>query len=312
MSYEYSTGASGSIYIPVVSTRAAAKYDYKLGPKDRQISYMLKNHRKQIQIGGEACYILRRKESGSAVPAQTIPVFEEWEDQYDSTYYRSLIWDGQGLHPDFRTYTAVEESNTPFDLANSGSSMDRIVDYKDLKADTEFALYEDKSVLPHRWFVVFNGGFDPRNESLSYTYSTLSAGTDVTNIEPDEDSPEYFGSKFGWIQMTTPKTQLTTTANQFLIRLPMTLKDIRREQQGFVINFEPKAWMLGEPYVKDMDVIVRPAKLGIEEERYEVLNKEDSIVKSLSTPTVYYRSHQKFQLKLIDRGDSVYNIPIIS
>ncbi|GAG97796.1 unnamed protein product, partial [marine sediment metagenome] len=144
MSYNYAYGESGSIYIPVVSARAATQYDYKLGPSDQHITYMLTNHRKQIQFMGEPCYLLRRKESGSAVSDIMIPVYEQWEEN-DIWRYRGLIWDGQGLHPDFRTYVELGGDNTPFTMTSGSADFTRIEDHRDIIADDEYALYEDRS-----------------------------------------------------------------------------------------------------------------------------------------------------------------------
>jgi len=227
-------------------------------------------------------------------------------------YYRALVWDGQGMHPDFRPYIASEEDNVPFTVAFDGADATRVIDYLDLIANTEYALFEDKSTDPHRWFIVVNEGYDPRAVTVTYSYSVLAAGTDVTNLEPDRDDPIYFGSKYGWYQLTTPATDWTGP-NQFLIRFPFMIRDEKRTPTGRILLDERRCWTLGEPEVRDRDIIVRPAITGIrpEEERYEITSVGYSFVRSMSTST-YYRLSQQFQVRRLEKAEEFYNIPLIT
>lgn len=313
MSYEYSQGDSGSLRVNVVSARAAAHYDYNLGPNDQHIRYVLENHRKQLQIGGEPCYILRRRQSGSYVQDHEISIWELWEGEDGVERYRALVWDGLGMYPDFRSYTPDSEDNVPFSLTISGSILTRVDDYQDLIADDEFALYQDRSVDPNRWYVILNDGYDPTSYTSTYSYSTMAAGVDPTSITSDKEDPEYYGSKYGWFQLTSPATRFTSV-NQFLIRLPLTVIDKQPSTAGIVVIDERKAWMLGQPFIDDRDVIVRPAipDAGLSEQRYEVVNVSRSITKSMSNPRLFVQLHQKFDVKRLEEDDPIYDIPLIT
>jgi intein/homing endonuclease len=113
-----------------------------------------------------------------------------------------------------------------------------------------------------------------------------------------------FGTGFvqGYVQFFNPRR----SDRRILVRVDPATDDLSIiDRGGFEPVYEPDAWTLPFPQIKDRDVVVRFIEDTLEEWRYEVLNVTRN--KVLFTQT----GAQKFKLKRMPKDDEIYQFPII-
>lgn len=273
-------------------------YDYSLGIDSDIIAYMRESAEVSSRISPVPCYLLQRKQSGSVVGSVVQPMMIT---AYAATTpnYRAVIWpSGSVAHPDLRPY-----SNTGAGSINvliDGVQALRVIEYGDLIADTEFAVVERLDLASQQVELVFNAGFNPTGHTLQYYFGAQNLGID-TELYKRGDAEDM--SLFGWSQYTSACTDAFRLANQILVRQPLTTRDLIINEEGRVTLEENECWMIWTPYVRDFDMLVVAAADAISgaEERYEVINKKDSVVqRTLIT--------QRFKVKYLEPSDPRYKI----
>jgi len=270
-------------------------YDYGIGIDSEIIDYMKESHLAESRISPIVCYLLQRNSTGSVVGSTASPLTI-------SSYTvltpnpRATIWSSGSLHPSLDPY------DTSFTLWIDGAIASRIPIIDDLVNDNEYSLVKRIDLDPQKVEVVLNAGFNPTGHVLTYKYSTMQPGIDVNTYKPGADSSQ---SLYGWSQYLNAYSDDYQDVNQILLRIPLNTRDLVVNEEGSVtIDEAQNCWMIWDPYVSDFDILVIPAiysKSG-DEERYEIVNKQDSFIQRQLIS-------QRFNVKLIERSDSRYLIP---
>lgn len=121
---------------------------------------------------------------------------------------------------------------------------------------------------------------------------------------PDSRCPTCFGTGFvqGYVQFFNPRR----SDRRVLVRVDPATDDLSIiDRGGFEPVYEPDAWTLPFPQIKDRDILVRFIEDTLEEWRYEVLNVTRNKVMFTQTGA------QKFKLKRLPKDDEIYQFPII-
>jgi hypothetical protein len=121
---------------------------------------------------------------------------------------------------------------------------------------------------------------------------------------PDARCPTCFGTGFvqGYVQFFNSRR----SDRRILIRIEPSAEDINIvDRGGLEPAYEPAAWTMAFPAVKDRDVLIRFNPDNTEEYRYEVLDV--TRVRAFFTQT----GAQKFRIKRFPVTDIMYQFPII-
>lgn len=93
---------------------------------------------------------------------------------------------------------------------------------------------------------------------------------------------------------------------RILVRIDPSTDDLNIvDRGGFEPMYEPDAWTLPFPQIKDRDILIRFIEDTLEEWRYEVLNVTRN--KSLFTQT----GAQKFKIKRLPKTELIYQFPVV-
>lgn len=269
-------------------------YDYGLGIDQDVINYIKDTHVVQSRISPIVCYLLQRNATGSVIGSPSAPILIQSYSVLTPNA-RATIWSTGSLHPSLDTY------NNSFLLWVDSVLAIRIPLEDDLINNNEYSLVQRNDLDPPIVEVVLNSGFDPTLHVLSYSYSSMQAGIDIDTYKAGDSSDN---SIFGWTQYLNSYFDDYQAANQVLIRIPLNTRDLIINEEGKVtIDEAQNCWMIWEPYVNDFDVLVIPgsySKSGVEE-RYEIVNKQDSYIQRQLIS-------QRFNVKLLEPSDKRYSI----
>jgi len=273
-------------------------YDYNLGASETQIiDYIRESTEIESRISPTKCYLLYQNATGSAVGSSASPVTIS---SYVETTpnYRAVIWSSGSNHPDLRPYT--NDGAGSIYVYIDAVQATRVIEVDDLVNDNEFAIVKREDLNPARVEVVFNTEFDASGHTITHYYDTMLPGINVERVKTGEGSTE---TMFGWTQYLNTSSDAFRGKNQILVRLPLTTRDLIVNEEGLVKLEENDSWMIWTPYVHDYDTLIIPVDQALSgtEERYEIVNKRDSIIQgSLIT--------QRFKLRLIETSDPRYSI----
>jgi hypothetical protein len=275
-------------------------YDYGFGIDAEAIDYTKESIEILSRVSPVKCFVLFQNTSGSNVGESdnriTISDYSEV-----SPAYRAVIWASGSNHPDTRT--TVNNGQGAIWVYIDNAPADRILEVEDIQSDTEFAVVKRADLIPSRVELVFNSGFNATLHTIQYYYTTAEEGSG------DDDSQRggtAYESVYGWHQYLNYTPSPFRSLHQVLIRMPLTKRDLIINSEGRVRLEDNQSWMIWEPYINDGDVIIVPPEESIsgEEERYEVIDKQDSAIQgSLIT--------QRFKLSLLEDSDSRYKISYI-
>ncbi len=263
------------------------------------LNYIQRNHELQSRVSPTRCYLLQMKATGSIVGTFTSP-YTVTPDMYLDTEapMSFILWDGTGEHPDLRPY--VGEGVGAITVLNGGTPMTRVLNKKDLRSESQFAVQKRFDLNPQRVEVHFYDTFNMTGSVVQYYYEGMHK--DVRPGLINRPTANQF-SLFGWYQYKCPMDSWRY-ANQVLIRVPLTTASwLTMGQEGRVKLEENQCWMVGSPYVNDGDVLIVPADQSPNNEQLalEIVNKQDSIVQ-------FRLMSQRFKVKLIPSEDERANI----
>ena len=274
-------------------------YDFGIGYEPEIITYAKETLEIASRVSPVKCYILFRNATGSVVgsPSNLITVASY---SVLNNNYRTNIWtEGQINHPDLRPYTNNGKGSIYVYIDNVLAT--RVLEENDLQNDNEFVTIQRRDLNPQTVELVFNNNYDPTSHTIQYYYSTIQSGIDSDRVKVGEDSSM---SKFYWTQYLESATDFYRGRNQVLIRLPLNTRDIKVQEEGRVILLQRESWMIWTPYINNYDIIIVPETQSTtgEEERYEVVDKKDSVIQGSLIS-------QRFKLRYLENKDPRYDIP---
>jgi hypothetical protein len=121
---------------------------------------------------------------------------------------------------------------------------------------------------------------------------------------PDARCPICFNTSFtqGYIQVFNPRR----SDRRILVRIEPAMDDLSIvDRGGFEPLYEPDAWTIAFPQIKDRDMLIRFNENGTEDWRFEILNVTRN--KVLFTQT----GAQKFKMKRLLKTDIIYQYPVV-
>lgn len=276
-------------------------YDEGLGIDPIHIDYIKRNHMIQSRISPQPCYLLQRASGGIPIGfsnRQIGALDEQFIHDPASNQYTFMLWQGGSNHPDTRPYQSDGLGNIFIFI--SGVPATRVLDVADLRNNNEFAVVDNRSVLPNRVDIVFNPGFNPTG-LITYYYFTWEDNIDDLSIQRGDSGTQ---SIFGWKQYLNSTQNYYQRQNQVLVRFPVNLRDVVITDEGKVILENRDSWMIWTPYVNDFDLLIVAAEDSWDgtEYRYEIVNSRDSIIQ-------YQLTLQFFKLNLLEQTDDRYKLP---
>jgi len=275
-------------------------YDEGLGISPEHLDYIKRSHVIQSRISPTPCYLLQKASGGIPIgySGKQISALDS-DFVNDGTQYRLILWEGGSNHPDTRPYVSGGLGN--IFIYQSGSPLTRVISVDDLRANNEFAVVENNTVIPNQVDIVFNPGYNPVGGMITYHYFTWEAGINDLSVQRGDSSTQ---SVFGWKQYLNSRSDLYQRQNQILVRFPINLRDVTITDEGKVVLENRDSWMIWTPYVNDFDFLIldsADSPDGIEY-RYEIVNSRDSVVQRQLTL-------QFFKLNLLELTDDRYKIP---
>jgi len=277
------------------------QYDYGLGIDPEIISYIKESVEINSRISPVRCYLLFQNPTGSQIGTPISPrSIITWNETYPNC--RAFIWSSGSNHPDLRPYTNNGRGSITVLIDNKVAK--RVLEIEDLKRDDEFVVIKRKDLDNGPVELVFNTGFDAKSHSIDYYYTTMQPGIDPIRMKSDEDITKTF---FGWTQYINNSSDNYRDMHQILIRMPLTTRDLIINEEGLVTLEENDSWTIWEPFVHDFDILIVPENQSItgKEERYEIVNKKDSIIQGVLIT-------QRFKLRYIEPTDARYAIPYVT
>jgi len=270
------------------------EYDYELGIEPEIIDYVKESHVIESRISSTPCYLVFHRATGSAIGSSSSPL--AMPSFYETfPFNKSIIWNGGVNYPDILDYlstlTVIKDSTT---------IMTKVVEVEDIVVATEYSVIQRKDLIPPRVELAFHPTVT--SSSLSYYFETLEIGTSAERFKRGATAAQ---SLHGWTQYLSPYSDSMIGYNQILIRMPLTTRDLIINEEGRVMMEENQSWMIWEPYVADGDMIIVPSgsTASGREERYEIINKQDSLMQGQLVS-------QRFKLEFLEFSDVRYNIAI--
>jgi len=277
------------------------KYDYNLGIGSEYVNYIKESHVIQSRISPTPCYLLILNTEGISIGAEDYEL-EVTEYSETTPQYRTVIWNHEKEHPDLRLKT--EDGLNTVTVLIDGVEAVRIPEVEDLENDNEYAVVKRVDLESGRVELVFNEGFNASLHEIKYYYYTIQEGVDSIRVKEGEDSTH---SLYGWTQYLCDVSDAFQDVHQILVRLPLTIRDLTINEEGLVVLEERQSWMIWEPYVKEQDILIIAEEFSPtgREERFEIVEKQDSIIQRVLVS-------QRFKLKHIEYTDDRYLIPYIT
>lgn len=274
-------------------------YDENLGIDSEIINYILDSHQKQIRISSTRCYLLQQNSSGSAVGNYLYPMILD-EFRLDGSNYKGQIWPLQNESPNIRLDINGGFGNLK--VLSDNVELTRVVEVADILSDGEFAVVKNLTLSPQTVDIVFNVGFNPNSHTITYYFESADKNLSPLRMKSGETDAHAF---YAWSQYLTYKRDRYVDYHQILVRLPLTLDNLTINEEGLVRMREHQAWTLSYPYIREYDVLVIPATTYGREMRFEVIDKQDSIIQEVLVS-------QRFKLNLINETDKRYTIPLLT
>lgn len=276
-------------------------YDFDLGIDSEIIDYILESTEVQSRISPVACYLLFQSPTGSVVGTENQPIqITSYVSQTPNP--RAVIWSSGSLHPELNPY--VNNNKGAIFIQRDGIELTRVVDVEDIQTDSEFAVVKRNDLTSKQVEVVFSQNFTPGSSSITFRFNTSQPGIEDVRLKRGEDNTQ---SLYGWQQYLSNHSDKYRKVNQILVRQPLVRRDLSVNEEGKVLFEENQCWMVGSPYVKDFDILVVPANPNLhrKEERFEILDKQDSVIQQTLIS-------QRFKIKLLEPSDSRYQLPIVT
>jgi len=280
-------------------------YDMFLGLDNQIIDYIRESAEIESRISPIPCYLLFQATTGSILGSVATPMTIA-SYSVGAPQFRTVIWpSGSNPHPDLRPYTNYGRGSIFVQI--DGTAAIRVINVEDLVNDNEFAVAERLDLATQQIELVFNKNYDPSSHAITYYYSSMSPGVNIEQLKRGDGDNM---SLFGWSQyrdLSMPYNDPFRKTGQILVRQPMATRDLVINDEGKVTIDERQCWMIWTPYVHDFDILIVAPEDSISgtEERYEIVNKSDSIIqRTLMT--------QRFKVKLLEKSDPRYSIPYTS
>ena len=279
-------------YAPDINT-----YDGQYGIDKDVINYAKESILIALRISPFRFYLLQQnligQNNGSPTTPITVITYSE-----TTPNYRTIIWSSGSNFPDLRPYANAVT------VKIDGIPATRILNITDLVNDNEFVLVRRIDLPSNQVEIVFNVGFNPTLHTITYWYTTIQEGIVPAAVQRGSDITE---SKFNWTQYINPYCDGYQEPNQILVRAPLTTNQLIINEEGKVTLEENDCWTIWAPYIRNFDLLILTADQapsGVEE-RYDVINKKDSVMQHTLTS-------QRFHLKLINQTDTRYLLPYLT
>lgn len=271
---------------------------------------IIQNHN-FLELGGEPCYLLQRKQEGESVTGTKLFPFE-----YDGDLHRFYVtvWspsDGDANYPDPRHFSLS------VDTGSGSTEWTQVQDSAVFTAgNLEYYLYyrrnymdEEQNTLPDTVRAYLNTPPFPgtSTDTVSWNFSTICACWDLNSFQPTiAECPTCHSNAYGWEQYLDPN--FTYRNRNFphgvLLAFPSFQLDLRLDDRGFVEEGRRDYWTSPPPYsplIYEHDVIVVPSR----NRRLEVQNYTWGRIDGIEVV-------QMFDASDVEKDSPSYNIPVVT
>jgi len=291
---------------------------YKTRRSTRILSFAVRQNWSLLQVGGEACYLLKRKtrlNSPFQVSARRVSTLTETASSHsysidpDTGMLRFCLWsadtDPVDRYPDIGTLTATVQ-------ASGGTTVwESTVDKFSFIADREeytFDIFQDEldsagDEISDAVYVVFNTAPFTADNSVIFSFGKINPLVNFAAMQPIRDNQEgYQRSLYGFDQWIDPNVKIRSRGlpNSFLLAFPGIKSDFTITEGGLLREVKGDFWTVPPPYspaIVEHDVVVR-SHTG---QRFQVVDYTPIYIENIL-------ASQHFDMVELDPRSSVYNV----
>lgn len=294
------------------------KPPYKTRRSTRILSFAVRQNWSLLQVGGEPCYLLKRKTRLNAPfqkETRRVSTITETASSYsysidpDTGDLRYCLWtestDDTSTYPDIGTLTATVQ-------ASGGTNVwEAAVDKYSFIEDREeyaFDIYqdnidEDGNEIPDSVYVVFNTGPFSADNAVMFSFGNINPLVNFAAMQPVRDNEDgYQRTLFGFEQWLDPKAKIRTRGkpNSFLLAFPGVKSDFEITESGLLRETRADFWTVPPPYspaIVEHDVVIRQHT----SQRFQVVNYTPIYIEDILVS-------QHFDMVELDPRSSIYNV----
>jgi len=291
---------------------------YKTRRSNHILSFAVRQNRTLLELGGEACYLLKRKARVNDTfqkATRRVSTLTETASSHsysvdpDTGMLRYCLWassvDTVDRYPDIGTATATIQ-------ASGGTSVwEGASDKYSFIADREeyaFDIYQDEidqngSPIEDAVYIVFNTPPFTADNTSYMSFGNINPLVNFTGMQPVRDNQDQFQrSLFGFEQWTDPLTNIRKQCapNAFLLAFPGIKSDFTITEAGLLRETRGAFWTVPPPYspaIVEHDIIIRE-HTG---QRFQVVDYTPIYIENLL-------ASQHFDMVELDPRSSIYNI----
>jgi len=291
---------------------------YKTRRSNRILTFAVKQNNTLLELGGEACYLLKRKTRLTApfqVAARRVDTLTETASSHsysidpDTGMLRYCLWsastDPVSTYPDIGTLTATVQ-------ASGGTTVwESAVDKYSFLPDRDeytFDIFQDEidsdgAAITDAVYMIFNTPPFTADNTVYFSFGNINPLVNFAAMQPVRDNADGFQrSLFGFEQWLNPfpKIRKKSAPNSFLLAFPGVKSDFSITESGLLQETRADFWTVPPPYspvIVEHDVIIRPSTT----ERYQVVNYTPIYIEHILVS-------QHFDMVELDPRSSIYNI----
>lgn len=292
---------------------------YKVRRSNRILSFAVKQNDTLLNLGGEPCYLLKRKRRLNTtfqLKSREVSTLTETASSHsysidpDTGSLRYCLWsentDLVSTYPDIGTLTATVQASGGTTVWEAAADK-----YSFIPAREEYAfsviqdqLDSDGSHVTNAVYVIFNTPPFTADNTVYFTFGKINPVVDFNAMQPMRDNQDgYQRSLFGFDQWLNPfpRIRRKCSPNAFLLAFPGIKSDFTITEGGLLRETRGDFWTSPPPYspaVVEHDIVIRE----LTSQRFQVVDYTPIYIENILVSQV-------FDLVELDPRSSCYNIP---
>lgn len=291
---------------------------YKTRRSTKILSYAVRQNHTLLQLGGEACYLLKRmtrltapfQKSTRRVSTLTETASaNSYTIDPDTGKIRYCLWsestDSVDTYPDIGTTTVTVQASGGTDVWEA--AVDK---YSFLASAQEYAfdIFQDEidsdgNDIQDAVYVVFNTPPFTTSDIAYFTFGKVSPAVNFAAMQPVRDNQTGFqNSLYGYVQWKDPNTRIRRKCapNAFLLAFPGILSDFTITDGGLLRETKGSFWTVPPPYspsIVEHDVVIREST----SQRFQITNYTPIYIEDILVS-------QHFDMVELDPRSTIYNV----
>jgi hypothetical protein len=294
------------------------KAPYKTRRANRILSFAVKQNNTLLEVGGEACFLLKRKArltTSFQLSSRKVSTLTETASSHsysidpDTGAIRYCLWsastDAVSTYPDIGAMTVTVQASGGTSVWEAAVDKYSFISDRDEYAFDTFQdqLDSDGNSITDAVYVIFNTPPFSADNSVYFTFGNINPLTNVNAMQPSRDNQEgYQRSLFGFEQWMNPfpKIRKKHAPNAFLLAFPGIKSDFTITEGGLLRETRGDFWTVPPPYspaVVEHDVVIRE----LTGQRFQVVDYTPIYIENILVS-------QHFDMVELDPRSSIYNI----